>query len=76
MDQAAQDIEEGKILRSMHIEKQTAALRAAVLSPLLRAQELLKKDINEADEELDDPFRWGSCIVWYLLTCALYACGA
>lgn len=29
-----------------------------MVTPLLRAKELLAKDIADHDDELDDPYRW------------------
>jgi hypothetical protein len=37
----------------MAIDKQTAALREAVIAPLMKAADLLKRDIPEADREGD-----------------------
>lgn len=53
LQQASKDIEQGKILQSMMIDKHTAALRNAIAAPLLKARELLVKDIHEHDELLD-----------------------
>lgn len=39
----------------MAIDKQTAALREAITAPLLKARELLVKDIRDPDELLDEP---------------------
>ncbi|KIY92721.1 hypothetical protein MNEG_15242 [Monoraphidium neglectum] len=38
----------------MQVEKQTAALRDAISRPLMRAADLLKKDIHDHDDELDE----------------------
>uniref|UniRef100_A0A383VTF4 Chloride channel protein n=1 Tax=Tetradesmus obliquus TaxID=3088 RepID=A0A383VTF4_TETOB len=51
--QAASDIQGGRIIQSMMIEKQAAALREAITGPLVRARELAMKDIREHDELLD-----------------------
>lgn len=42
-------------MQSMALEKQTAALREAITTPLLKAKDLLVKDIREHDELLDEP---------------------
>lgn len=42
-------------MQSMALEKQTAALREAITAPLLKAKDLLVKDIREHDELLDEP---------------------
>lgn len=41
--------------QSMALEKQTAALKDAITAPLLKAKDLLVKDIREHDELLDEP---------------------
>lgn len=43
------------LLQSMAIDKQTAALKEAITGPLLKAKDLLVKDIREHDELLDEP---------------------
>jgi hypothetical protein len=43
------------LLQSMALEKQTAALKDAITAPLLKAKDLLVKDIREHDELLDEP---------------------
>jgi chloride channel 7 len=53
LQQAASDIRDGRILQSMMIEKQTAALRQAITAPLVKARELVMKDIREHDELMD-----------------------
>jgi hypothetical protein len=55
MHQASQDIQGGRILQSMAIDKQTAALKEAITAPLLKAKDLLVKDIRQHDELLDEP---------------------
>ena len=52
LEQAAKDIEAGRILQSMYIEKQTEALRQAMLRPLMQAKDLLRQGPTEG-EELD-----------------------
>eukprot|EP00879_Flechtneria_rotunda_P030328 GHRR01032951.1.p1 GENE.GHRR01032951.1~~GHRR01032951.1.p1 ORF type:complete len:322 (+),score=104.07 GHRR01032951.1:936-1901(+) len=54
MQQVAQDIDRGRILQSMHIEKQTAALVNAIKAPLIKTKDLLVKDIREHDELIDE----------------------
>lgn len=41
--------------QSMALDKQTAALKDALTAPLLKAKDLLVKDIREHDELLDEP---------------------
>lgn len=41
LEQAAADIRDGKLLKSMALEQQTAALRDALAVPLLKAKDLL-----------------------------------
>jgi hypothetical protein len=53
LQQSARDIRDGRILQSMMIEKQTAALRQAITGPLVKARELVMKDIREHDELMD-----------------------
>jgi hypothetical protein len=43
------------LLQSMAIDKQTAALKEAITAPLLKAKDLLVKDIRDHDELLDEP---------------------
>jgi hypothetical protein len=38
----------------MAIDKQTAALKEAITAPLLKAKDLLVKDIRDHDEALDE----------------------
>lgn len=63
MEQAAKDIEAGRILQSMYIEKQTQALRAAMLKPLIQARDLLTNQPLEP-EEVDAHDRWGGLSRW------------
>lgn len=58
LQQASKDIEAGKIIQSMMIDKQAAALRNAITAPLLKARELLAKNIHEHDELLDGEKEW------------------
>jgi len=50
MEQAAQDIQNNQIIKSMNIEKQTAMLKDAITAPLIKAKDLLVKDIRDKDE--------------------------
>jgi hypothetical protein len=43
------------LVQSMAIDKQTAALKEAITAPLLKAKDLLVKDIRAHDELLDEP---------------------
>lgn len=43
------------LLQSMAIDKQAAALREAITAPLIKAKDLLVKDIREHDEMMDEP---------------------
>lgn len=43
------------LLQSMALDKQMAALKDAITAPLLKAKDLLVKDIREHDELLDEP---------------------
>lgn len=42
-------------VQSMALDKQTAALKEAITAPLLKAKDLLVKDIRDHDELLDEP---------------------
>lgn len=53
LQQASKDIQNGRILQSMMIDKQTAALRNAIAAPFAKARDLLVKDIHEHDEFID-----------------------
>eukprot|EP00878_Enallax_costatus_P010897 GHUV01011381.1.p1 GENE.GHUV01011381.1~~GHUV01011381.1.p1 ORF type:complete len:670 (+),score=126.18 GHUV01011381.1:946-2955(+) len=53
LQQASKDIEGGRIIQSMMIDKQTAALRKAIAAPFMKARDLLVKDIHEHDEFMD-----------------------
>lgn len=53
MQRANEDIQSGRIIQSMQIEKQTAALREAIRAPLMKAKDLLVKDIHEHDDMMD-----------------------
>jgi len=53
MAQASEDLRAGRVIASMALERQAAALKDAVAGPLRRAADLLKKDIREADEDAD-----------------------
>ena len=59
--QASADIQDGRILASMALDRQAAALRNAIAQPLVRARDLLTKDIREHDEQLDGDSRCAQC---------------